>query len=86
MNREDNLPARKIWFQYWESHITFQRSYLARLSYVHQNAVKHNVVRAASQYRWCSAGWFESKANPAFFKTVMNFPSDKLDIPDAFDV
>ncbi len=86
MNREDNLPARKIWFQYWESHITFQRSYLARPNYVHQNPVKHKVVRVASQYPWCSAGWFERKADPAFFKTVMNFPYDKLEIPDDFDV
>jgi putative transposase len=86
MNREDNLPGRKVWFQYWESHITFQRSYLVRLNYVHQNPVRHGIVRLASAYPWCSAAWFERKANPAFFKTVISFPSDKLDIPDDFDV
>jgi len=85
VNREDNLPARKIWFQYWESHITFQRSYLARLNYVHQNPVRHGIVRLASAYPWCSAAWFERKANPAFFRTVISFPCDRLDIPDEFD-
>jgi putative transposase len=86
INRQDNTPGRKVWFQYWESHLTFQRSYFARLSYVHQNPVRHGLVRTASQYPWCSAGWFERKANPAFFKTIMSFPIDKLEIPDDFEV
>ena len=85
VNQDDHLPGRKVWFQYWESHITFQRSYFARLSYVHQNPVRHKIVRVASQYRWCSAGWFERKASPALFKTVMNFPCDKVVVPDDFE-
>ena len=86
VNQEEKLPGRKVWFQYWDSHITFQRSYLARLNYVCQNPVKHGIVRVASDYPWCSAGWFERQANHAFFRTVMNFPCDQLDIPDDFDV
>ena len=86
VNQEDNLPGRQVWFQYWESHITFHRSYLARLNYVYQNPVRHGLVRDASAYRWCSAGWFKRKADPAFFKTVLSFPCDQLDIPDDFDV
>ena len=35
------------------------KSYLARLNYVHQNPVKHGLVRVANQYRWCSAAWLE---------------------------
>ena len=86
INQQDRAPNRKVWFQYWESHITFHRSYLARLHYVYQNPVKHGVVRVASDYPWCSAGWLEREANRAFFRTVMNFPCDQLDIPDDFDV
>jgi putative transposase len=56
------------------------------IEYYTQNAVNHKLVRVASQYSWCSAGWFERKADPAFFKTVMGFPWDKLDIPDDFNV
>ena len=84
VNQQDNATGRKIWFQYWESHLTFQRSYFARLSYVHQNAVRHGLVRVASLYPWCSAGWFERKARRAFFKTIMSFPNDRLGIPDEF--
>jgi putative transposase len=51
VNRQQNVPGRKVWFQYWESKITFHRSYLARLNYVHQNPVRHKLVRRASMYR-----------------------------------
>ena len=84
INQRDNAPGRKVWFQYWDSHLTFQRSYFARLSYVHHNPVHHRLVPAPSLYPWCSAAWFERNTNPAFFKTIMTFPNDKLHIPDDF--
>ena len=84
LNREQDAVGRKVWFQYWESQLTFHRSVLARLNYVHQNPVRHKLVSKASQYKWCSAGWFERKAAPAFLKTVTSFPIDRLDIPDGF--
>jgi len=84
LNRRQVAAGRKVWFQYWESQLTFHRSFLARLNYVHQNPVRHGLVSSASQYRWCSAGWFERKASPAFLKTVKSFPFDRLDVPDDF--
>ena len=84
LNREQKVASRKVWFQYWESQLTFHRSFLARLNYVHQNPVRHGLVLKASQYTWCSAGWFDRKAAPAFLKTVTSFPTDRLDIPDDF--
>jgi putative transposase len=84
LNRHQEAPGRKVWFQYWESHITFHRSFLARLNYVHQNPVRHGFVARANQYKWCSAGWFERMASAAFLRTVTSFPIDRLDIPDDF--
>ena len=86
INKRDNAPSRKVWFQFWESRLTFQRSYFARLSYVHHNPVHHGLVGAPSSYPWCSARWFERNANRSFFRTIMNFRSDKLNIPDDFKV
>jgi len=85
-NKLDETPGRRVWFEFWETRITFPRSYFARLNYVHQNAVRHGLVRLASQYPWCSAGWFERKAARSFFQTVMGFRSDKLNVPDDFEV
>ncbi len=65
-NRDDRISGRRVWFQYWDKHLTFERSYLARLNYVHQNPVHHRLVARATNYRWCSASWFESRVSRAF--------------------
>jgi len=84
LNDWDGSPGRRLWFEYWDSHITFEKSYLARLNYVHNNPVRHGVVQLAESYRWCSASWFLQNASPAFVPTVKGFKTDKLDIPDDF--
>jgi putative transposase len=50
-NEIDGTPARQVWHNFWETKLTYERSYLARLNYVHQNAVKHGLVQVANQYR-----------------------------------
>jgi putative transposase len=84
LNTWDQTAGRKVWFQYWDSLITFERSYLTRLNYVHNNPVHHGVVACAENYQWCSAFWFSLNASPAFVATVKSFRTDKLDIPDSF--
>jgi putative transposase len=85
-NRFDNSQGRKVRFQYWDTHLTFEKSYLARLNYVHQNAVKHSLALKATAYPYCSAGWFERTASPSFLKTVGSFRTDQLQVSDDFDV
>jgi len=84
INRLDGKPGRQVWYEYWDTHLTYERSYLARLNYVHQNPVRHGLVRVAAAYPWCSAAWFEQQANPAFFKTVCSFKIDRVKVPDDF--
>ena len=86
VNDLDGRPARKVWFQYWETYIERQRSYFARLRYVHENPQHHGVARRASNYPWCSAAWFERVAAPSFRKTVLSFPCDKILVADDFEV
>ena len=69
----DDSRGRSVWFNFWDTKLTYERSYLARLSYVHQNAVRHGLVNVASQYPWCSAAWFERAATPAMIKTIYGF-------------
>jgi putative transposase len=85
-NREDHAPERKVWFQFRETQLTYERSWLARLRYTHQNAVHHRLVNDATQYRWCSASWFETNARTSFVKVVNNFKIDRVNVPDDFDV
>jgi putative transposase len=85
INRVDQQPGRKVWHNFWETRLTHQRSYLARLNYVHQNAVKHGLVNVASHYPWCSAGWFEQTANHAQVRTVYGFKTDGMSVNDEFN-
>ena len=82
INAEDAAPGRRVWFQYWDTHLTFQKSYLARLKYVHCNPVHHRLVRSAERHPWCSAAWFAREADRAFLRTVMSFPIDRLSVID----
>ena len=76
----------QVWHNFRETRLTRQRSYLARLNYVHQNAVRHGLVMVASQYPWCSAGWFERTASGAMVKSIYRFKTDRLGVDDDFDV
>jgi len=85
VNGLDGRPGRKVWYQYWDTLITFEKSYLARLNYVHNNPVKHGLVELASKYPWCSASWFEQTAKPSFYQTVMSFKTDRVSVRDDFN-
>lgn len=55
INKEDDAQSRNVWHNFWDSKLTYQQSYFARLKYVHQNPVKHGLVKVATEYPWCSA-------------------------------
>ena len=84
LNQTDDQPGRAVWFNYWETKLTFEKSYLARLSYVHRNPVRHGLVEVANQYPWCSAAWFERTANASMVKTIYGFKIDRLSIKDDY--
>ena len=85
LNRLDGTQRRQVWCNYWDTKLTYEKSYLARLNYVHQNAIKHGLVPVANQYRWCSAAWFERTATASQVKTIYRFKTDKVRIIDDFD-
>ena len=86
INRLDGLPERQVWHNFRETQLTFEKSYLARLNYVHQNAVHHGLVPIANQYPWCSAAWFEHSATRAQVSTIYGFKTDRVQVYDDFEV
>ena len=84
INKFDDISGRQVWFNFWETKLTYERSYLARLAYVHRNPVKHGLVVVANQYLWSSARWFERVSSPAAVKTIYSFKTDKLRIDDDY--
>lgn len=86
VNRLDNAAGRQVWFNYRETRLTIQSSYLARLNYVHQNPVRHGLVPVANQYPWCSARWFERTASPAQVRSLYRFKTDRVAVADEFEL
>jgi putative transposase len=86
VNRLDGEKGREVWHNFRDTRLTYERSYLARLNYVHQNAVKHGLVLVANQYPWCSAAWFERTARAAQVKTIYGFKTDSLNVYDEDEV
>lgn len=82
VNARDRTPRRRVWHQFWDTQLTFEASWLARLRYTQENAVHHGLVRLATEYRWCSAGWFERTASPGLVKTVQRMKIDRVNVVD----
>ncbi len=84
INKLDCKPGRKIWFEYWDTCLTYEKSYLARLHYVNNNPVHHKLMRTASEYEFCSASFIETHTDKTFRNKVMSFNSEKINIEDDF--
>ena len=84
LNEIDGTPGRTVWYRCWDTRLTYEKSYLARLAYVHNNPVKHGVVRQAQDYEFCSAKWFFLNADRPFYETVMSFRTDRVNVYDDF--
>ncbi len=84
LNRAQRRPGRKVWYQYYDTLITSETSYFARLKYVHENAVHHGVVAKATNYRWCSATWFADHAPKGFVRAVENAPLEGVVVRDDY--
>ena len=84
LNALQGMPGRKVWYEFWDSKLTFSASYLSRLNYVMNNPVKHGFVENAVLYDWCSAAWFAKSATAAYFKSIQSFKTDTVNIIDDF--
>ncbi len=84
INRRDHARERQVWFQYWDTCLTYEKSWLARLNYINNNPVQHRLVRNAIQYPYCSATWFRQRADPSFGRKVASFRYDRLRIVDEY--
>jgi putative transposase len=86
LNRLDNTPGRKVWYRSWATLLTIEKSYLARLAYVHRNAVHHGLVANPEEYPYCSARWFYQHVHGPFVESVMSFKTDRVNVIDDFGV
>jgi putative transposase len=83
-NKRDGTSGRQVWHNYWDTCLTYEKSYLARLHYVHENPVKHGLVEDATNYSFCSYKWFIEQGDKAMKDTVFSQPIDKIKVFDNF--
>jgi putative transposase len=85
--KKNNAAARnvpKIFNNYWDTCITYENSYFARLNYIYCNPVKHNYVKNAEEYPWGSF-YFRHRSDGAYIEGLMKkFPFDEVKIEDAY--
>jgi putative transposase len=82
VNRVDNAPRRRIWYNYWDTCLQTERSYYARMNYVILNPVKHGLVDNPEDYPFSSYRYFVENTEPDFRKMVFSQPIDDLQIDD----
>ena len=84
LNKWDQTPGRQVWFNYWDTCLTYEKSYLARLHYVHMNPVKHGLIDNAMNYAFCSYRWFVDRGDERLSQQVFAQPIDHVNIVDDF--
>ena len=84
VNKLDGVVGRTVWYDRWDTRISFEKSYLARLNYVRTNPVRHGLVSRPEDYPWCSAEWFSQRAERPWFETICSFAVDRVVVPDDF--
>lgn len=84
VNKLDQEPGRKVWFQYWDTCIAHDSSYFARMHYVITNPVKHGIVQNADDYLYGCSRWIEEREQKSFLSRVRSYRCDTVRVVDDF--
>ncbi|MCX5858606.1 MAG: transposase [Proteobacteria bacterium] len=84
MRKRSGITGKIIWQNYWDTCLTYEKSYLSRLSYVHFNPVKHGLVEKAENYPFCSAKWFMEGSPNEWREKILKAPCDRIKVDDDF--
>lgn len=79
-NREDDRLGRHVWYRYWDSCIDRERSFWARVNYIHDNPVKHGLVAHPAQYPFSSYHRWSGETDITQLEGA--YPWDTLDLEE----
>ncbi len=83
-NKAENRTGRTVWYNYWDTCITSEKSYFARFNYIHFNPIKHIVVERPQDYAWSSYNTWLEKEGVSVRKIQENYPFDRVRVVDDF--
>ncbi len=76
--------SKRVFWNYWDSCITFEKSYLARLNYIYFNPVKHEYVDTPEKYPFGSYYHRFESEKEHLRHLQRNFPCDRIDVDDDY--
>jgi putative transposase len=83
-NNPETIHLPKIFSNYWDTCISYERSYYARLNYIFYNPVKHGYVQNAEDYKWGSF-YIRYREDGAYMERLWKeFPFDGVNIKDDY--
>ena len=83
-NISDSKNAEKIWWNYWDTCITYEKSYFTRLNYIWFNPVKHGLIEKAEDWKFGSY-YYRYKTEEEYLQNLRKkYPFDKVKVKDDF--
>ncbi len=76
--------GEKYFHNYWDTCITYEKSYFCRLNYIWYNPVKHGYVDSPEKWKFGSYYFRFKDDNDEMIKIFEKYPFDKLEIKDDF--
>lgn len=76
--------AEKYFHNYWDTCLTYERSYFARLNYIWYNPVKHGYVNSPEEWKFGSYYYRLREEAESMQKQMEKYPFDNLKIKDDF--
>jgi putative transposase len=83
-NKADDALGRQVWYNYWDTCITDERSYYARLNYIHWNPVKHGLAARPEDYPFSSYHDYLGAQEEALRRWEQEYPWERVSVPDDF--
>jgi putative transposase len=83
-NIQDAAGVEKIWWNYWDTCITYERSYLTRLNYIWYNPQKHGVIENAEEWAFGSLYHRIREEDLYVNKLRYRYPFDSVKVYDDF--
>jgi putative transposase len=83
-NIKEAAGLEKIWWNYWDTCITYERSYYTRLNYLWYNPQKHGVIEKAEEWEFGSL-FFRVQEEAQYIRTLrVNYPFESVKVRDDF--
>lgn len=82
INRLDNSPGRKVWYQYWDYNIRNDKDFWTHFNYILKNPYKHKLVdnlEAGFNYKYSSnPQWFVKYSKDGLYECLYKYPVKEI--------